>query len=159
MVFNRTKRNDHSHGSHSPSIISADMTIVGDVKSTGEVHVDGKVNGDVTAHHITIGEKSVINGEIICDSIRLYGKVEGTIRANEVSLSSTAHVIGDIHHSVVSIEAGAFFNGSCHRITATEEPQQTDTQTKQLGHNAKDANFEVVTATGRSKSASANGSR
>lgn len=104
-----------------PSIIAADMTVVGDIKTVGEVQVDGTVNGDVEAKDITVGATASVRGELIADSIRVCGAVYGLIRAREVVLLKTARVEGDIFHDVLSIEAGAHVDGGCRRLNAASE--------------------------------------
>jgi cytoskeletal protein CcmA (bactofilin family) len=71
-----------------PSIISADMVINGTLASTGDIQIDGRVEGDV----------------------RSVGLV---IRARKVLLAATSHVEGDILHEAFAVESGAFFEGNC----------------------------------------------
>ena len=47
-----------------PSILSAGLTVNGDLTSEGEVQIDCLVNGDVTAVRLAIGEKSLAKGEV-----------------------------------------------------------------------------------------------
>ncbi|MDI9350140.1 MAG: polymer-forming cytoskeletal protein [Candidatus Symbiobacter sp.] len=99
-----------------PSIIAADMSIKGDIKSDGEVQIDGIVDGDVTARDVLIGAHGRITGEIRGDSVRVCGAVTGIIYAKEIALVRTARMEGDLHHEILSIEAGAYLNGSCIRF-------------------------------------------
>ncbi|MEO5335671.1 MAG: polymer-forming cytoskeletal protein [Magnetospirillum sp. WYHS-4] len=99
-----------------PSIISTDLRIVGDLNSDGEIQVDGAVDGDIRSRVLLVGETAHIKGEIIADAVRVHGHVNGQIKANTVSLATTAHVIGDILHENLSIEKGAFLEGHCRRM-------------------------------------------
>ncbi len=96
-----------------PSIISADLKIVGNMQSNGDIQVDGTVEGDIRSQSLTIGEKASITGEIVADDIVIRGRVIGTIRGRRVQLSSTCHVEGDILHEALAVETGAFFEGNC----------------------------------------------
>jgi cytoskeletal protein CcmA (bactofilin family) len=96
-----------------PTIISADMAIRGNVNSSGEVQLDGTLDGDIKAVSLIVGEKASVKGEIACDSVTVRGRVEGGIRARQVSLAATAHIVGDILHSSLSVESGAHFEGNC----------------------------------------------
>ena len=98
-----------------PSIISINLHVKGDLKSEGEIQVDGTVDGNVTALSLTIGENGSVNGEIIAGKILIRGKVKGEIHSQEVKLSKTAHVIGEIHHDMLGIESGAYVEGLCKR--------------------------------------------
>lgn len=95
-----------------PSIISADVIVKGNINSAGEIQLDGTLEGDVKATMLIVGERAAVRGEIICESVTVRGRVEGTIRAKTVSLAATSHVMGDILHSSLSVEAGAHFEGN-----------------------------------------------
>ncbi len=96
-----------------PSIISADVIMRGSINSAGEIQFDGSLEGDIKAGSLIIGEKAVVKGEVICETVTVRGKVEGGIRAKSVSLASTSHIQGDILHSSLSVETGAHFEGNC----------------------------------------------
>ncbi len=103
-----------------PSIISADLKMVGDLKSAGEIHIDGTVLGDIHTKTLLVGETANITGEIFADSIRVHGQVNGQIKARSVTLAKTAHVVGDILHEDLSIETGAFLEGLCKHMSSSE---------------------------------------
>ena len=67
-----------------PSIISADMGIKGSVTSDGEMQIDGKIDGDVTAVSITIGQTGTIQGEVRAQTVIVRGRIIGSIRARKV---------------------------------------------------------------------------
>ncbi len=96
-----------------PSIISTDLVVHGNLVATGDIQVDGTVEGDIRSQSLTIGEKASITGEIVADDIVIRGRVIGTIRGRRVQLSSTCHVEGDILHEALAVETGAFFEGNC----------------------------------------------
>jgi cytoskeletal protein CcmA (bactofilin family) len=77
------------------------------------MQVDGRVEGDVHSAGLVIGEKAVIQGEVLADEVTVRGRVEGSIRARKILLCSTCHVEGNILHEAFAVEAGAFFEGNC----------------------------------------------
>ena len=97
------------------SILSSDLTIVGNLKTTGDIQVEGVVEGDIRAHLLTVGESATIKGEIVADDIVVNGRVIGRVRGLKVRLTSTARVEGDIIHKTIAIESGAHFEGSVQR--------------------------------------------
>lgn len=99
-------------GGH-PSIISSDVAMRGNINSSGEIQFDGSLEGDIKASSLIVGDKATVRGEIVCDNVVVRGRVEGGIRARTVSLASTAHILGDILHSSLSVESGAHFEGNC----------------------------------------------
>ena len=63
-----------------PSIISADVKIIGHVSSQGELDINGTIEGDVRATALTIGETGAVKGEVIAESVVVRGTIEGRIR-------------------------------------------------------------------------------
>jgi cytoskeletal protein CcmA (bactofilin family) len=98
-----------------PSVIGPDLIIAGNLVSKGEVQVDGEVQGDIHSSYVVIGEKARVTGSVIADEVVVRGQVMGSIRSKRVMLQATSHVEGDIHHSALSIEQGAFFEGKSRR--------------------------------------------
>src|SRR5262245_59994753 len=96
-----------------PSIISADLIVRGALSSAGDVQIDGRVDGDIRAGGLIVGEKAVIVGDVYAEEIVVRGRVEGGISARKVSLSSTCHVEGNILHEALAVEIGAYFEGNC----------------------------------------------
>lgn len=102
-------------GKASASVLSADLTIVGNLRTTGDIQVEGTVEGDIRAHLLTVGESATIRGEIVADDVVVNGRVIGRVRGLKVRLTSTARVEGDIIHKTIAIESGAHFEGSVQR--------------------------------------------
>ncbi len=98
-----------------PSILSSDLTIKGHLKTSGDIQVEGTVEGDIEAHLLTIGENATVKGEVVGDDVVVTGRVIGRVRGLKVRLTSTARVEGDIVHKTIAIESGAHFEGSVQR--------------------------------------------
>jgi cytoskeletal protein CcmA (bactofilin family) len=97
------------------SLLSSDLTITGNLKTTGDIQVEGTVEGDIRAHLLTVGESANIRGEVVADDIVINGRVQGTVRGLKVRLTSSARVEGDIIHKAIAIESGAQFEGTVQR--------------------------------------------
>jgi cytoskeletal protein CcmA (bactofilin family) len=97
------------------SVLSADLHITGNLKTTGDIQVEGTVEGDIRAHLLTVGEGATIKGEIVADDVVINGRIVGRVRGLKVRLTSTARVEGDIIHKTIAIESGAHFEGSVQR--------------------------------------------
>ena len=100
-----------------PSIISADLTIEGNLNSSGEIQVDGVVHGDIRCKALIVGVKGSVTGEIVAQTVRMHGAIKGMIRAKSVFLASSARMSGDVEHESLAIEPGAYMEGHCKRIT------------------------------------------
>ncbi|MBE9476881.1 MAG: polymer-forming cytoskeletal protein [Proteobacteria bacterium] len=109
------------------SILSTDLYIKGNIKTSGDIQIEGEIVGDVRAHLLTVGETARIKGEICADDVVVNGHVAGTVRGLKVRLTATARVEGDIIHKTIAIESGAHFEGSVRR---EEEPM---TSSKTIG--------------------------
>ncbi|MCI5096407.1 MAG: polymer-forming cytoskeletal protein [Rhodobacteraceae bacterium] len=97
------------------SVLSSDLHITGNLKTTGDIQVEGTVEGDIRAHLLTIGETATIKGEVTADDVVINGRIVGRVRGLKVRLTSTARVEGDIIHKTIAIESGAHFEGSVQR--------------------------------------------
>ena len=102
-----------TRGSAAPSIISSDLVIAGTLTSTGDVQIDGRVEGDVNSAGLVIGDKAFIHGDVTAEEVTVRGRVQGAIRARKVLLASTCHVEGNILHEAFAVETGAYFEGNC----------------------------------------------
>jgi cytoskeletal protein CcmA (bactofilin family) len=116
-------------GKPGASVLSSDLTVTGNLKTTGDIQIEGTVEGDIRAHLLTVGETATIRGEIVADDIVVNGRVVGRVRGLKVRLTSTAKVEGDIIHKTIAIESGAHFEGSVQR---QEDPLATSRATPQL---------------------------
>lgn len=97
------------------SQLSTDLHITGNLKTSGDIQIEGTVDGDIRAHLLTIGEGATVNGECMADDVVVNGRIVGTVRGLKVRLTSTARVEGDIIHKTIAIESGAHFEGSVQR--------------------------------------------
>jgi cytoskeletal protein CcmA (bactofilin family) len=98
---------------NAPSIISADLTVVGALISSGDLQVDGRIEGNIRASALVIGDEALIQGDVYAEDAIIRGRVEGNLQAKKVHLCATAHVNGNILHEVLSMETRAFFEGNC----------------------------------------------
>lgn len=105
--------NKHTRPANSaPSIIGSDVTIKGDITTQGEIQLDGSVEGDVKSHSLTIGEHGSVDGVVTAEEVIVKGAVNGQIKGRNVRLEKTARVKGDLFHETLSVEAGAFIEGT-----------------------------------------------
>ncbi len=97
------------------SVLSSDLFVKGNLKTTGDIQIEGTVEGDVRAHLLTIGEGALVKGEVVADDVVINGHIIGRVRGLKVRLTSSAEVEGDIIHKTIAIESGAHFEGSVQR--------------------------------------------
>ena len=104
--------------SKAPSILSQDLVVTGEINTEGDVQIEGRLDGNINAATLTIGEKGFVNGKIKAGTVLIHGKVTGKIEATTIELSETANVLADLVQDHLSIANGAFFDGKCSRKTA-----------------------------------------
>ena len=107
-----------------PSVLSSDLLVTGNLKTTGDIQIEGQVEGDIRAHLLTVSEGATVKGEVMADDVVVNGRVIGRVRGLKVRLTSTARVEGDIIHKTIAIESGAHFEGSVQR---QDDPLTTGT--------------------------------
>ncbi len=101
--------------SNVPSIVSAEMTIHGDLQSSGDLQIEGTVVGEIEVGKLVIAEGGTVSGNIVAKDVRICGALTGSVRSVMITLTSTARVVGDLYHEVLAIEAGGQLEGMSRR--------------------------------------------
>lgn len=107
---------------NSISRISAGTVIKGEISSPTDIRIDGTFEGKVYSKgRVVLGETAVVKGDIVCNNVDLWGKVEGNIFVKDtLSLKAGCTMDGNLHARRLAVELGATFNGSCKTITEAE---------------------------------------
>ncbi len=107
---------------NSVSRISTGTIIKGEIVSPYDIRIDGTFEGKVQSKgRVVIGETAVIKGDILCENIDLWGKVEGNVFVKDtLALKEGCKVDGNLHIRRLSVELGATFNGGCKMISESE---------------------------------------
>jgi cytoskeletal protein CcmA (bactofilin family) len=100
------------------SIIGSEVIISGDLATDAQLHVDGRIDGNVRCAQLIQGEDGIISGNILADEARLAGTVEGTVSAGTLNVEASARILGDIAYDTIGIEAGARIEGRLGRRAA-----------------------------------------
>ncbi len=101
---------------NSLNIIGSGTSFKGDIESTGDIRIDGLVNGKLkTKGKLVIGQNGKAEGDIRCKDAEISGKIEGKITVGELlTLKATAQISADIIVPKLAIEPGAIFTGTCN---------------------------------------------
>ncbi len=106
--------------SRASSLISADMKVVGNLQSAGDIQIAGTVEGDIKSRTLTVGESANIDGSMHAESVHIFGSVSGQVKAPTVRIAKTAKVAGDITYQTLAIEEGAFLEGPCRHFDSAK---------------------------------------
>jgi cytoskeletal protein CcmA (bactofilin family) len=98
-----------------PTIISADMVVDGNLKTAGDVQIEGVVNGQIEAGRLVIAESGTVTGNVTAETARICGTLNGNINGAMVTLTASAKVTGDVLHDLLAIEAGGLLEGLSRR--------------------------------------------
>lgn len=93
------------------SMLGTDTNVTGNIEATADLHIDGRVEGDITCSALVQGEGSEILGTVKAESVRIAGIVCGGVFAREVVILKTASIKGDVAYDALTIEQGARLDG------------------------------------------------
>lgn len=94
-------------------MIQSGVTIRGEVKSDGEIRIDGVLEGSIVSKsRIVVGTTGIVQADIDGSEVVVMGKVCGNIVGNQrIEMKKGAHVEGDLSTRSLVIEEGVFFRG------------------------------------------------
>ncbi len=135
-MFQKANKTSESTAT-SINLIGNGTTIIGDIKSNGDVRIDGSLKGNLSISvKLVVGPSGNIEGNIICQNADISGEIHGKVTVSELlSLKASAKVLGDIVTGKISIEPNATFTGTCNmgavvkNITNVSEKREAATQT------------------------------
>ena len=91
----------------------------GRLECPGTFRIDSAVKGTLVSEDVLIlGQNSIVEGQILGNSVVVGGRFDGTIQAKgRVEIQPKAIVTGEIHTPCLIIEPGAVFDGQCHMLS------------------------------------------
>lgn len=99
------------------SVLGADVAVTGNVVATADLHIDGRVEGDVSCGSLVQGAESVIVGRVTAESARLAGTIEGAVAVRELQVERSARIAGDVEYEAITIETGGKIDGNLRHKT------------------------------------------
>jgi len=133
------------------SCIGAGMSIVGKIECNGPAQVFGRIEGELRASDLLVGDSATIDGSVIAQNVTVCGRIKGTIRAVRVKLQNGGAVEGDIFHRSLSIDEDSHFEGSSRRVeNPTQIPSSIDAkapQTKDIQSSTPTSDLQRVEST------------
>jgi len=127
-MFGHSKRNGNGIAVAAITTLIAEGTVIrGDVEFVGGLHLDGRIEGAISADGadavLTLSDKGRVTGEIRTSNAVINGMVQGDIVITErLELASGARIEGNVYYKVLEMAAGAQINGKM--IYQPEAPRQ-----------------------------------
>ena len=117
------------------SCLGSGMSMFGNIECKGQAQVFGRIEGELRASDLLIGDGAQVEGNVIAQNVTVCGRVKGTIRAVRVKLQDGGVVEGDIFHRSLSIDENSQFEGSSRRV---ENPIDSSSSVDPKGPQEKD---------------------
>jgi cytoskeletal protein CcmA (bactofilin family) len=112
------------------NVLTSDVEIKGNLKFSGEMTFEGKLEGEINSDGVlNLGDSAVINGNINAQSVVVRGKVNGNIVAKEkIEIKAKTEMFGDIRAAKLVIEEGVTYVGKTevnpNKISPTAMPSR-----------------------------------
>ena len=119
------------------TLIGKAATLNGDLVFSGGLHLDGRINGNVSSSAddggaLSVSESGFIEGNVEVTNIVMNGTVNGDMHARErLQLGGKARVNGNVHYGVIEMAPGAVITGKLVPLgkapgdDSTESPSET----------------------------------
>jgi cytoskeletal protein CcmA (bactofilin family) len=98
------------------TFLGSDANFEGTIEFQGTIRVDGRVKGKIRGEGGTliVGEKAVVDADIIAGAVIVMGELNGTIDAKErIEVYPPGRLGGNVQTAVISIKPGGIFDGNC----------------------------------------------
>ena len=123
----------------SSTLIEVGTLIKGEIIFDNELFIMGEVEGDLNSDSdlakLIVSKTGKVQGEIRVPNVVINGTIVGNVRASEnLEISGTARIFGDLHYSTIEIKGGSLITG---RLVA--EQIMPDSEEKEIAsEEAKD---------------------
>ncbi|MEP7002783.1 MAG: polymer-forming cytoskeletal protein [bacterium] len=127
-LFSRHPSATSNQASSGYSLIDSQLTVTGDIDTSGSLRIDGKLNGTIRrADTVVLGVGASMMGDVFAREVIVGGAISGNIHATErVELQTTAIVIGNVITQVALVQEGGVVNGRVEMQTpASTGPART----------------------------------
>lgn len=106
---------DKQQVSNELTLIAANTTFEGKIKTEGSIRVDGKFIGEIAAKaNAAVGLTGSVEGTLSARNVTVAGRVTGTVIASEkLVLEGKSVMQGDIRAAKLVVDEGAMFDGKC----------------------------------------------
>ena len=121
-MFNKNEQRPTARsGGGTMSFLGAEVTITGNIGGSGNLHIDGRVDGDVTCSSLIVGHSGQVNGNVTAEDAKIAGSIHGTVAAKVLTIEASARINGDLSYDSVSVETGAQVEGRVKRLTREDQ--------------------------------------
>ena len=96
------------------TIIGPGAEFTGTITDARTIEIHGKVNADLTADKVIIGEKGKFDGAVSAGLVVVSGEYDGVMEAGSIWATATARISGKVQYNTLQMDRGAALN--CHVV-------------------------------------------
>lgn len=104
------------------TLISRETVVVGDLHFSGNLDIEGLVQGNIIARDgkdalVRVVDKGCIEGEIRSPCVLINGEVKGDVHSSQhLELAAKGRVQGNVFYTLLEMAAGSEVNGSLTHV-------------------------------------------
>jgi cytoskeletal protein CcmA (bactofilin family) len=107
-----------------PSIIAADLRIVGNLICSGSIEIEGEIEGNVSCGRVSVRRTGAIKGDVAADEIHVDGEIRGLVKGKSVTITESGRVIGMVVYESLAIKDGGYIEGQCQSIERSQRKME-----------------------------------
>ena len=115
------------------SVIGPDVVVTGNVRASADLHIEGRVEGDLDCGSLVVGTEALIQGQVRAETARIAGRIEGAVSIRQLTVEAGARITGDVEYETISLETGAHVDGRLKHFSAQAAAAAAATVTPVLG--------------------------
>ncbi len=112
-MFGSMKKHIDNPAGDIETIIGRETIITGDLQGSGNIRIDGRIDGKIfTTGNVVIGESGNVQGDIKASNLIVGGLVTGNADCDgNLSIQATGQLVGDVRVRSLNIADGGVFKG------------------------------------------------
>lgn len=124
------------------TIVSSSMRIEGELKSNGNIIIDGTINGKVhTSKDLIVGPSAQIEADILAANATIAGVIRGNVSVKGLlQIMETGKIVGNISCGSLGIREGAYFSGAC-KMNEPKKEKELPNSSVQKANNYQNSEF------------------
>jgi cytoskeletal protein CcmA (bactofilin family) len=117
--------------SEAPTVIGKDAFIKGELRSSSDMLIEGRVEGEIHGTRVIVGESGEVQARIEAQVLTVRGTVRGDCEGTKkVEITATGKVYGNIASRAIVVAEGATFRGASKM--APSEPPKPEERTEAI---------------------------
>jgi cytoskeletal protein CcmA (bactofilin family) len=107
-------------------VIGKDTIIKGELRSTTDMLIEGKVEGEIHGTRVIVGESGEVQARVVAQILTIRGTVRGDCEGSKkVEITATGKVFGNIASRAIVVAEGATFRGASKMAqTESAKPEE-----------------------------------